>query len=282
MPRPSVSDKRRVFRALHESGCFVMPNPWDVGSARYLQQLGFPALATTSSGFAWSQGHADNTITRDMALAHFAELVAATDVPVNADFEGGFAHAAAGVAENVRLALETGVASLSIEDSTGDRERPLYAVEDAVARIRAARAAIDATGGDALLVGRAECFLVGRTDLDETIARLVAYSNAGADCLYAPGLRAPEQIAAAVKAVAPKPFNLLIGWASDLTVKEVAELGVRRISVGGALARAGWGGVMRAAARLAQEGRFDGFADAAPGAELNRIFRDDRPKRASP
>jgi 2-methylisocitrate lyase-like PEP mutase family enzyme len=282
LTRPSVSAKRRAFRALHESGCFVLPNPWDVGAARYLEQLGFPALATTSSGFAWSQGYPDNAISLPMALAHFAELVAATDVPLNADFEGGFAHAAAEVAENVRLALETGVAGLSIEDSTGDPERPLYAVEDAVARIRAARAAIDATGGEALLVGRAECFLVGRPDLDETIARLVAYANAGADCLYAPGLRAREQIAAAVKAVAPKPFNLLIGWASDLGVKEVAELGVRRISVGGALARAGWGGVMRAAKRIAEEGRFDGFADAAPGAELNRLFRDDRLKRASP
>jgi 2-methylisocitrate lyase-like PEP mutase family enzyme len=260
----------------------VLPNPWDVGSARYLEQLGFPALATTSSGFAWSEGYPDNAISLELALAHFAELVAATDVPVNADFEGGFARDPKGVAENVRRALETGVAGLSIEDSTGDPERPLYELADAVGRIRAARSAIDAAGGEALLVGRAECFLVGRPDLDETLARLVAYAKAGADCLYAPGLRSREHIAAAVKAVAPKPFNLLIGWASDLTVKEVAELGVRRISVGGALARAGWGGVMRAAARIAQEGRFDGFADAAPGAELNRIFREDRVKRAAP
>jgi 2-methylisocitrate lyase-like PEP mutase family enzyme len=276
MPRPSVSDKRRAFRALHESGCFVIPNPWDVGSARYLQQLGFQALATTSSGFAWSQGYEDNAVSRDMALAHFAELVAGTDVPINADFEGGFAQEAAGVADNVRLVVETGVAGLSIEDSTGDAVGSLYPLESAVARIRAARAAIDRAGDDVLLVARAECFLVGRPDLDETIARLVAYANAGADCLYAPGLRAREQIAAVVKAVAPKPFNLLIGWVSDLGVKDVAELGVRRISVGGALARAGWGGVMRAAQRIAKEGRFDGFAEAASGAELNRLFHEDR------
>jgi 2-methylisocitrate lyase-like PEP mutase family enzyme len=281
LPRPSVSDKRRRFHALHVSGCFVLPNPWDVGSARYLEQLGFPALATTSSGFAWSEGHPDNAIPLERALAHFAELVAATDVPLNADFEGGFARDPRGVAENVRRALETGVAGLSIEDSTGDPEEPLFPLADAVARIRAARGAIDGAGGEALLVGRAECFLVGRPDLDETIGRLRAYREAGADCLYAPGLRSREQIAAAVQAVAPKPFNLLIGWASELSVKEVAELGVRRISVGGALARAGWGGVMRAAQRLA-EGRFDGFADAAPGAELNRIFREDRSKRPAP
>jgi len=282
VPHPSVSAKRYRFHELHASGCFVLPNPWDVGSARYLEGLGFPALATTSSGFAWSEGHPDNAISLELALAHFAELVAATDVPVNADFEGGFARDPAGVGENVRRALETGVAGLSIEDSTGDPERPLYALADAVARIRAARRSVDAAGGDALLVGRAECFLVGRPDLDETIGRLRAYADAGADCLYAPGLRERDQIARVVEAVAPKPFNLLIGWASDLSVKEVAELGVRRISVGGALARAGWGGVMRAAARIAQEGRFDGFADAASGAELNRIFRADRVKREAP
>ena len=271
VPAPSVADKRRRFRELHASGCFVLPNPWDVGSARYLEQLGFPALATTSSGFAWSQGRADNTITREMALAHFAALVAATDVPINADFEGGFAHDAAGVAESAALAVETGVAGLSIEDSTGDRAEPLYPIEQGVARIRAARAALDRAGGDVLLVGRAECLLVGRS-LEEAITRLVAYADAGADCLYAPGLRTREQIAAVVKAVAPKPVNLLVGWASELGVPEVAALGVRRISVGGALARAGWGGVMRAAKRIAEDGRFDGFADAAPGTELNRLF----------
>ena len=249
-----------------------MPNPWNIGSARYLQGLGFKALATTSSGHAHSLGLADGGETRDMVLAHYRELVEATDVPVNADFESGFAADATGVAESVRLALETGVAGLSIEDSTGDAARPLFDLGVAVERIRAARGAIDAAGGDALLVGRAECFLVGRPDLEETIARLRAYANAGADCLYAPGIRTREQIAAVVQAVAPKPVNLLIGWASELTLDDAAALGVRRISVGGALARSAWGGFMRAARRIAQDGRFDGFADAASGAELNGLF----------
>jgi 2-methylisocitrate lyase-like PEP mutase family enzyme len=243
-----------------------------VGSARYLQGLGFKALATTSSGFAWSQGHADNGITRDMALAHLAELVAATEVPINADFESGFAADAAGVQESVRLALETGVAGLSIEDSTGDAERPLFSLDEAVERLRAARRAVDQAGGDALLVGRAECFLVGRTDLDQTIARLKAYASAGADCLYAPGLRTREQVAAVVAAVAPKPVNLLVGSTSEWTMASIAALGVRRVSVGGALARAAWGGFMRAANLLAKEGRFDGFADAASGKDLNGFF----------
>ncbi len=280
--RPSIADKRRTFRKLHEQGCFVIPNPWDVGTARYLQQVGFKALATTSSGFAWSQGFEDNAISREMALAHMREIVAATDVPINADFEGGFARDAAGVAESVRLGVETGVAGLSIEDSTGDEAMPLYDLDLAAARIRAARGAIDEAGGDTLLIGRAECFLVGRPDLDETITRLQAYASAGADCLYAPGLRTREQIAAVVQAVAPKPFNLLIGWAGGLSVADAAALGVRRISVGGALARSAWGGVMRAAKRIAEEGKFDGFADAAPGAELNRLFHDDRRRRPPP
>lgn len=272
-PRPSIADKRRTFHRLHQSGCFVIPNPWDVGSAVYLQHLGFKALATTSSGFAWSVAHADNTITRDMALAHLHAMVAATDLPVNADFESGFAADAAGVAQSVRLAVEAGVAGLSIEDSTGDAAKPLFDLGVAVERMRAARGAIDKAGGDTLLVGRAECFLVGRPDLDETITRLKAYAQAGADCLYAPGLRAPEQIAAVVKAVAPKPFNLLVGAASPLSVAQIAELGVRRISVGGALARSAWGGFMRAAKTLAEQGKFEGFADAASGSELNALFR---------
>jgi len=271
--RPTIADKRRTFHALHASGCFVIPNPWDVGSARYLQSLGFKALATTSSGFAWTCARADNAVPRDAVLAHLAEIVAATDLPVNADFESGFAADAAGVAESVRLAVATGVAGLSIEDSTGDAAAPLYEVATAVERIRAARKAIDGAGGDTLLVGRAECFLVGRPDLDETIARLKAYANAGADCLYAPGIRTREQIAAVVAAVAPKPVNLLIGWASDMTQADVAALGVRRISVGGALARSAWGGFIRAAKNIAAHGRFDGFADAAPGADLNALFR---------
>ena len=273
--RPTVADKRRTFRQLHESGCFVIPNPWDVGSALYLQSLGFKALATTSSGFAWSQGQADNAVARDAVLAHLATIVAATDLPVNADFESGFARDAAAVAESVGMAVQTGVAGLSIEDSTGDAANPLFDLDTAVERIRAARRAIDQRGGDTLLVGRAECFLVGRPDRAETIARLQAYANAGADCLYAPGLRTREDIAAVVEAVAPRPFNLLIGTALPLTVNDVAALGVRRVSVGGALARSAWGGFMRAAKRIADEGTFDGFSDAASGGELNAIFRPD-------
>jgi 2-methylisocitrate lyase-like PEP mutase family enzyme len=270
--RPSIADKRRTFRDLHATGCFALPNPWDPGTARYLQSLGFKALATTSSGFAWSRARPDNGITRDAALMHLREMVAATDLPVNADFEGGFATDAAGVAESVRLAVETGVAGLSIEDSTGDDAKPLHDLSVAVERMRAARRAIDQAGGDTLLVGRAECFLVGRPDLAETIARLQAYSDAGADCLYAPGIRTREQITAVVAAVAPKPVNLLIGSASELTMREIAALGVRRVSVGGALARSAWGGFIRAAKLIVDEGRFDGFADAAPGGELNALF----------
>ena len=271
---PDIADKRRAFAALHASGCFVIPNPWDAGSARYLQSLGFQALATTSAGFAWSHARPDNGITRDMALAHLHEMVAAVDVPINADFENGFAPDAAGVAENVRLAVATGVAGLSIEDSTGDADRPLFTLEEAVERLRAARSAIDRAGGGVMLVGRAECFLVGRPDLTETIARLQAYANAGADCLYAPGVTTREQIVALVEAVAPKPLNLLVGSASELTVADIAALGVRRISVGGALARSAWGGFMRSAQLLAQQGRFDGFADAASGKDLNALFSE--------
>jgi len=270
--RPSVADRRRAFQRLHESGCFVIPNPWDIGSARYLQSLGFKALATTSSGFAWSQARSDNHVDRDVVLAHLHEIVDATDLPINADFESGFATDAAGVAESVRRAVETGVAGLSIEDSTGDEKAPLYPVDVAVERMRAARRAIDAAGGDTLLVGRSEGFFVGRPDLGETIARLKAYASSGADCLYAPGIRDREQIKAVVDAVAPKPVNVLIGWGSDLTVDDLAALGVRRISVGGALARSAWGGFMRAAKAIADQGRFDRFSDAASGAELNKLF----------
>ena len=271
--RPSTADKRRAFHRLHESGCFAIPNPWDAGSARYLQSLGFKALASTSSGFAWSRAMADSTVDRETVLEHLCDLVDATDLPVNADFEGGYARDAAGVAESVRLAIGTGIAGLSIEDSTGDAARPLFEIPEAVERMRAARNAIDKAGGDTLLVGRAECFLVGRTDIDETIARLKAYSQAGADCLYAPGIKTREHIAAVVKAVAPKPVNLLVWSASDLTMKDIEALGVRRVSVGGALARAAWGGFMRAAKKLSDEGRFDGLADAASGNELNGLFR---------
>lgn len=278
--RPSVADKRRSFQRLHASGCFVIPNPWDIGSARYLQSLGFPALATTSSGFAWSRGSADGAVPVDSVLAHLQAMVAATDVPINADFESGFAADAAGVAANVRRAVETGVAGLSIEDTTGDPSRPLHSIDVAVERIRAARRAIDDTGGDTLLVGRAECFLVGRPDLDETIARLRAFANAGADCLYAPGIGSREQIAAVVAAVAPKPVNLLVGSASELTMQEIEALGVRRVSVGGALARVAWAAFIDAAKTLAERGRFDGFAKAASGQALNALFAGDRQDEA--
>jgi 2-methylisocitrate lyase-like PEP mutase family enzyme len=279
MSPPSVADKRRQFHEMHRSGCFVIPNPWDIGSARFLQSLGFKALASTSSGFAWSRGYPDGPVARDQVLAHLSELVAATEVPVNADFQNGYAHEPDAVAENVRLAVATGVAGLSIEDSTADAAKPLYDLATATARMRAARRAIDSSGGDTLLVGRAECFLVGRPDLEETIARLKAYAQAGADCLYAPGITTQAQIEALVRAVAPKPVNLLLGFPSELTVKDVAALGVRRISVGGALARSAWGGFMRTARLLAEHGSFAGFAEAAAGRELDGFFRDDLQRR---
>ena len=269
----TIAARRRAFRALHETGCFVIPNPWDAGSARYLESLGFKALATTSSGFAWTQAQADGAMSRDAVIAHLREIVAATDLPVNADFESGYGADPQAVAESVRLAIETGVAGLSIEDSTGDAEQPIHDLATAVARLRAARAAIDAAGGDTLLVGRAENFLHGRPDLADTIARLRAYAEAGADCLYAPGLRTREDIAAVVAAVAPRPVNLLVSSAGDLTLADVAALGVRRVSVGGAMARTAWGGFMRAAKAIAEKGVFDGFAGAASGAELNGMFR---------
>jgi 2-methylisocitrate lyase-like PEP mutase family enzyme len=271
--RPSIADKRRAFHKLHESGCFVIPNPWDVGSARYLQGLGFKALATTSSGFAWSHGHRDGGMSRDRVIDHLTEMVEATDLPINADFESGFAPDAAGVAESVRLAAESGVAGLSIEDSTGDPSQPLYELNTAVDRIRAARKAIDKAGGDTLLVGRAECFLQGRPDIDHTVQRLKAYANAGADCLYAPGIRTPDHIKAVIAGVAPKPVNLLMGWPGDLTLQQIASFGVRRVSVGGALARSAWGGFIRAAKLIIEQGRFDGFADAASGKDLDVFFR---------
>lgn len=269
--RPSISDKRRIFQQLHATGCFAIPNPWDVGSGRYLQSLGFKALASTSAGLAWSLGQADNGVSVDRVLAHLQELVEGTDLPINADFEGGFAPDAKGVAHNVRRAIETGIAGLSIEDSTGDAAAPLYPLDVAVERMRAARKAIDAAGGDVLLVGRAECFLVGQTDLNATVARLKAYAQAGADCLYAPGLRTREQIVAVVKAVAPRPVNILMGSASELTLADLAALGVRRVSVGGALAGAAWHAFMDAARQIAAEGRFDAFV-ASPRGELNLLF----------
>jgi 2-methylisocitrate lyase-like PEP mutase family enzyme len=218
MPTPQeIAARRRAFRELHASGCFVIPNPWDVGSAKYLQQLGFQAIATTSSGAAWSQGKRDGALTVDEVLAHLAQMVEATPLPVNADFEAGFADTPEGVAANVRRAIATGVAGLSIEDSTGDANAPLRSIEDAVVRMRAARAAIDEAGGEVLLVGRAENFFAGKPDLDDAIRRLKAYAEAGADCLYAPGIKTREEIAAVVAAVAPKPVNLLVGGATPQT-----------------------------------------------------------------
>ena len=278
---PTIADKRSTFRKLHETGCFVIPNPWNVGSARYLQGLGFKALATTSSGFAHAQGYADGAVARDIVLAHLREIAAAADVPVNADFEGGYADTPEGVAESVRLCLETGIAGLSIEDSTGDNVNPLYDFELALARVRAARAAIDQAGGDVVFTARSEGFIAGRPDLDETIRRLKAFADAGADCLYAPGIKTREQITAVVKAVAPKPVNFLNSGAFGFTVNDLAAMGVRRISVGGTLARVAWNGFMRSAREIAEHGKFDSFAGVVPNAELNSFFRDDSKKRSS-
>ena len=249
-----------AFRRLHESGCFVMPNPWDVGTAVALEQIGFKALATTSAGHAWSLARTDNGVRRDEALEHLRQVAGAVDVPVNADFEHGFARDPHGVGLNVKLAAETGIAGLSIEDSTGDPGEPLYPLDLAVERVRAARQAIDESGTGLLLTGRSEGFVVGRPDLEETVRRLQAYAEAGADCLYAPGIDTQEQISAAVAAVAPKPVNLLAN-APFITVVEAADLGVRRISVGGTLARTAWAGLLAAAEEIATEGTFSRFVD---------------------
>ena len=267
---PTIADRRKTFRELHRGGCFALPNPWDTGTARYLQRLGFKAIATTSAGFAFSRGLPDGAVGRDAMLAHIREIVEATDLPVNADFENGYADDPNWIAENARLCAETGVAGLSIEDNSGRKDQPLYDVDLAAQRIRAAREAIGDSG--TLLVARAECFLVGVTKIDEVIRRLTAYANAGADCLYAPGIRDRDHISAVVAAVAPKPVNLLIGGAIGLTMSDAAALGVRRVSVGGALARASWGGFIRAAKELAEHGTFDGFAGATPHAELQEFF----------
>ena len=264
---PSVG----VFRRLHESGCFVIPNPWDLGSARTLVRLGFPALATTSSGFAWSVGRADNGVSLEQALAHFRQIAGGVEVPVNADFEGGFAVEPEKVAANVARAMDTGIAGISIEDSTGDASRPLFDFELAVERVRAARLAIDESKTGVLLTGRSEGFIVGRPNITETIRRLTAYAEAGADCLYAPGIRTRSDIAAVVKAVSPRPVNVLVG--SDFTtVSELAEAGVRRISVGGALARAAWTGFLQAATEIARHGTFKGLAGAVPFDQINDSF----------
>jgi 2-methylisocitrate lyase-like PEP mutase family enzyme len=263
------------FRSLHESGCFVLPNPWDIGTALYLRHLGFKALATTSAGFAFSHGLPDevSAISLEAMLAHIREVVEATPLPVNADFQNGYADEPSGVAGNVALCIATGVAGLSIEDATGNREAPLYEDRLAVDRVRAARSAIDDSGVPVVLTARCESWLVGHQDAFRVaIDRLVAYAEAGADCLYAPGVREPEQIAAIAQAVAPKPINVLV-FAPGLTVSQLADLGVRRISVGSALARVAWGAFVRAAQSIAATGSFEVFGDAFSFAELNSVFR---------
>ena len=274
----ATSERRAAFRKLHERGCFVMPNPWDVGSARYLQSLGFPALATTSSGFAFSRGLPDASaaVPRELVLAHLAEIVAAAELPVNADFQAGYGASPEAVAASVRLCVATGVAGLSIEDATGDADRPLYELTEAVERVRAARSAIDAAGADVLLTARAECHLVGHPQpLPESIKRLRAYAEAGADVLYAPGPRQSDTLREIVAAVAPKPVNVLVSADIGLRVSDVAALGVRRISVGSGLARAAWTAFLGAARALARGGDFSGFAGLVSFAELDGFFRDD-------
>jgi 2-methylisocitrate lyase-like PEP mutase family enzyme len=269
--------RRKAFRALHERGCFVIPNPWDVGSARYLQSLEFPALATTSAGFAFSQGLPDSgdqvVVTRDRSLGYIASIVDAVDVPVSADFVAGYGLEPDDVAESVTRCVATGVAGLSIEDATGDRVSPLYALREAVERVKAAREAIDRSGADVLLTARAECYHVGHPDpLRETVRRLRAYAAAGADVLFAPGPQTPAEIEALVAAVAPKPLNVLVVQDIGLSVEEIGALGVRRISVGGALALAAWTGFIRAAQTLKSEGSFAGLASLVPYAEINSLF----------
>ena len=265
------TDRGRTFRQLHESGCFIVPNPWDLGSARLLAQLGFQALATTSAGFAWSLGRPDHHVSLEATLAHLREISRGVEIPVSADFEGGFATDPEAVGVNVAAATATGIAGLSIEDSTGDASRPLYDFSLAVERIQAARRAIEDSGTGIVLTGRSEGFIVGRPDLGETIRRLTAFAEAGADCLYAPGLRSMADIRAVVAAVAPTPVNVLVG--SDFaTVAELTQAGVRRISVGGALARAAWTGFLQAAKEIAQQGTFIGLSRAIPFAEIERSF----------
>jgi methylisocitrate lyase len=264
------SETVRAFRRLHESGCFVLPNPWDIGSALFLRHLGFHALATTSSGFAWSRGRADNHITLEQALAHMRELSAAVDLPVNADFEGGFAIEPEAVGVNVAAGAATGVAGLSIEDSTGDAGQPLFDFSLAVERVRAARKSIDDSGTGVVLVGRSEGFIVGRPDLRETIRRLSAYAEAGAECLYAPGVRSLSDLETIIREVDPLPVNVL-AW-SAVTVQELEDIGVRRISVGGALARAAWRGLIDAAREVVERGAFRAFASAARSDEIEAAF----------
>lgn len=278
----SVADKRREFRRLHEAGCLVMPNPWDVGTARMLQGLGFKAVATTSAGAAFSLGYADGEVPLDVMLHHLRDIAKAVEVPVSADFGNCFAHDPKGVAANVRAAIETGIAGVSIEDSTGDRQKPLYDLAHSIERVKAAKSAVDHSGTGVVLTARAENFLVGKPDIGDAVERIKAYAAAGADCLYVPGITAREQVAAVVKAVAPKPVNVLMATAGKLTVHDLAALGVRRISVGSGLSRVAWGAFMRAAGQLAETGLFEGFKDLASHPELNKFFHEDRARRGKP
>ncbi|HEY0836987.1 MAG TPA: isocitrate lyase/phosphoenolpyruvate mutase family protein [Azospirillum sp.] len=265
---------RVAFADLHRDGCFVIPNPWDVGSALLLKHLGFRALASTSAGYAFSRGRpdADWAVSCADMLAHIADIVQATDLPVNADFESGYAHDCEGLARNVRLCADTGVAGLSVEDATGDPSKPLYDFNHAVERVAAAAEALRGTG--VLLTARCEAVLVNHSAaIDEALRRLPAYAAAGADVLYAPGLRSPDGIKAAVDAVHPKPLNLLVSSPVGLSVEQLAELGVRRISLGSGLNRAAWGGFLRAARMLAEQGRFDALGEAEPFDALNGFFR---------
>ena len=275
----TAAEKRTTFRALHQRGCFVLPNPWGVGSARLLQHLGFAALASTSSGYAWTTGRPDYAVTRDDVLAHLTSLCGAVDLPVNADFESGFAADPEAVAANVALAIGTGVAGLSIEDRKIDGTDALFDLPCAVERVRAAREAVDRSGEDVVLVARTEGLLCDPGAVGPAIDRLVAFAEAGADCLYAPGVRDPETVAAIVKAVAPKPVNVLVG-SPGLTVAQLASLGVRRISVGGALARAAWAGFIRASKEILEHGTFGGFTGATPHGELEKLFKTAADTRA--
>jgi 2-methylisocitrate lyase-like PEP mutase family enzyme len=273
----TYNSRRAAFRELHDHGCFVIPNPWDPGTVKYLEHLGFKALATTSAGFAFSRGVPDGAVSREEMLGHISEIVAATKLPVNADFGAGFADSLERLAENVRSCVATGVAGLSIEDATGDKSAPLYELPVAIDRIHAARTAIDASKSGVLLTARAECYLTGHSEpFAESIRRLQAYAAAGADVLYAPGVTKRDEMEAIVSAVAPKPVNILMGSNLGITVSDLAALGARRISVGSSLARTAWSAFIRTATEIARDGTFDGFTDLTPFADLDSFFQSGR------
>lgn len=275
MISPQQTSATASFRALHESGCFVLPNPWNIGTAIYLERLGFKALATTSAGFAFSRGKPDGGVPRDEMLAHIREIVEVTQLPVNADLERGYADEPEHVAGNVQLCVRTGVAGLSIEDNSRRANAPLYEKQLAIERIRAASRAIDDSQTGVVLTGRCEAWLVDDPNpLHTALDRLTAYAEAGADCLYAPGVSNPREIAQIVKSVAPKPVNVLVsGFNHQLSLSELADLGVRRISVGSGLALAAWGAFLRAAKGIKTNGAFNLLAENASSADLNELFR---------